>query len=77
MLIFPAASLWRGYAGYPGYENTVPRISLPIGLPSSDIVHTPGFTSTSNARVEYRVIGAPAPRLGSGSLTPVTGSRRP
>ena len=50
--------------------NEVPTISLPIGLPSYDIVSVPGFTRTSNPRIDYRTIGAPLPGLGPGNLVP-------
>ncbi len=58
----------------PG-RDYYPSLSLPIGLPSIDIVHVPGATWTSNAKVEYRTIGAPAPHLGPGNLVH-TGNRR-
>lgn len=59
--------------------SEVPRLSLPIGLPSLNIVHVPGFTYTSDPRIEYRTIGAPAPGLGPGNLVPARGqgARRP
>ena len=72
--LFPASGAWPGSFGY---GETMPRLSLPIGLPSIEIVHTPGFTYTSNARIEYRVLGAPAPNLGAGNLVPVLGNRLP
>ena len=59
-----------GYNGgrYVYASDRIPTLSLPIGLPSYDIVSVGGFTATSNAKVDYRVIGAPNPNLGAGNL---------
>ena len=58
-------------------------LSLPIGLPTLSITSVPGFTVTSDASIEWRVIGVPMPGFGPGNLilpstqTPTTPNSNP
>lgn len=52
------------YPGVPSAER--PVLNLPIGLPTLNIVHVPGFTYTSDPQIEYHTISVPAPGAYSG-----------
>jgi hypothetical protein len=50
------------YPGVNPYYREIPTLSLPLQLPTIDIVSTPGFQAATNPRIQTVYLGVPLPQ---------------